>query len=428
MPTRPALADEHKRLLWLLAVATFFEGYDFSVITVALPQLRDDFGLSKSSASLWVAVLYLGALPAVWLTRRADRFGRRQALLISITGYTVATACTAVTPSIETFVAAQFVARFFIAAEVSVSWTLVAEELPADRRGFGFGILALADALGVGWASILQATVLAPTGASWRWLYAAAVPVLLVAAFLRRALPESHRFTSAAREHHLVTHWSAVLRPPHRRRLLLVAGTLLLLSLSSQAVTFVVDFMQSERGLSSSAANITLVGAGTLVLPVLTGAGRLSDRVGRKPVVCTALVVEVAGLFVFFFLAHGQLPLLAALTLVYAGTFAAWPTGGSFGTEMFPTNVRALANSTVAIARLVGQFFSFALASAFIALTGTQANAVAILTVGPLAGAVLIARFFPETGGRDLEDVAAELPPLVGVSAVPPEDGGEDAA
>src|SRR5690348_2491691 len=72
------LSPQHRRLLWLLGVASFFEGYDFSAVTVALPQLRDTFGLSQSTASLWVAILYLGAAPALWLSRYADRAGRRR--------------------------------------------------------------------------------------------------------------------------------------------------------------------------------------------------------------------------------------------------------------------------------------------------------------------------------------------------------------
>ena len=406
-----ALTSQHKRLLWLLGVASFFEGYDFSAVTVALPQLRDSFGLSQSGASLWVALLYLGAAPALWLTRNADRHGRRRALLVSITGYTVATAATAVTPSIATFVAAQFVARLFLAAEVALAWTVVAEELPADRRGLGFGILALASALGSGWASILQGALLAPLGASWRWLYAAALPVLLVAAFLRRSLPESSRFTEAARSRHLAEKWTAILRPPHRANLLLLSGTIFLLHLTSQAIVFVVDFMQTQRGLSPSAANFTLVAAGALALPLLTVAGRFSDRYGRKPIACVALVVDAVGLYAFFFLAHSRLGLFAALALTYAGTFAAWPTAGSFASELFPTSLRALGNSAVGVARLLGQFSSFMLAGAFITVTGSLSTAVAILTVGPLAGAVLIAVFFPETGGRELEDIPAADPP-----------------
>lgn len=409
----------HWRLLWLLGVACFFEGYDFSAVSVALPQLRDSFGLSQSSASLWVAVLYLGSLPAVLLSRRADRHGRRRMLLLSISGYTVATAATAFAPGIGAFVAAQVVARLFLALEVALAWTVVAEELPAERRGLGFGFLALASALGTGWASILMALVLSPLGASWRWLYVAAVPVLVVAALLRRTLPESHRFAEAEQRHALAERWTVILRPPHRARLLLLCATGFLLAMTAQATVFVVDFMESDRGLSASKANLALVASGAVVLPLLTLAGRVSDRVGRKPVAVVSLAVETVGLFVFFFAAHGWVELFGALALVYAGTFGAWPTTGSFGAELFPTSLRALGNSSAGVAKLVGQFCSFAFASALITATGSQSRAVAVLAAGPVLAAVLIATAFPETGGRELDEVVeVELPPAAGLPAV----------
>ncbi len=416
------LEPQHRRLLWLLGVASFFEGYDVATVGVALPQLREAFGLSQSAASLWVAVLYLGAGPALFLTRRADRFGRRPALLVSITGYTVATALTAMAPSMPWFAAAQVVARLFLAAEVALAWTVVAEELPARSRGFGFGLLALATALGAGWASLLQAVVLAPLGASWRWLYAAAVPVLVVAAALRRSLPESGRFTAAAQHAALAPRWTVITQRPYRSIALLLCGTVLLLQLTSQATVFVIDFMQSDRGLSASQANLTLIAAGALVLPLLTIAGRVSDRVGRKPVAVAALGVETVGLFVFFFVAHGQLGLFLSLALVYAGSFGAWPTVGSYGPELFPTQLRALGSSAVGVAKLVGQFSSFVLAGALITLTGTQSNAVAVLAAGPVLGAVLVAWRFPETGGRELEEVIGDTEVVAdGVPvAVPP--------
>lgn len=414
------LSPQHRRLLWLLGVASFFEGYDFSAVTVALPQLRDTFGLSQSTASLWVAILYLGAAPALWLSRYADRAGRRRALLISITGYTIATAATALVPSIEAFVGVQFAARLFLAAEIALAWTVVAEELPADRRGLGFGILALASALGSGWASILQGALLAPLHGSWRWLYAAAVPVLVVAALLRRSLPESSRFATVAGRDELVAHWTVILRPPHRGRLVLLATTAFLLQMTSQAIVFVVDFMQTQRGLSPSAANFTLVASGALALPLLVVAGRLSDRIGRKPIACVSLCVATAGLVCFFFLARTQVELFLGLALTYAGTFGAWPTGGSFASEMFPTALRAFGNSAVGMAKLLGQFSSFMLAGALIAATGGLSTAVLILSAGPILGAVLIAARFPETGGRDLDEVSSvTLPPYAGVTAVP---------
>jgi MFS family permease len=147
---RGQLEPRHVQLLRLLAAASFFQGYDLNVIMVALPQVRHSFGLSQAQASDWLALLFLGALPALFLARQADRYGRRRLLLVSIAGYTVATAATAAAPTIITFGLCQLCAQAFLALEATLTWTVIAEELPARARGFGFGVLAMLDALGAG--------------------------------------------------------------------------------------------------------------------------------------------------------------------------------------------------------------------------------------------------------------------------------------
>jgi len=399
------LDQKHKRLLWLLAVACFSEGYDFALLTVALPQVRHTFHLSHAHADLWIALLYLGALPALAWGRRADRHGRRGVLLLSIVGYTLAAAVTAASPSVGFFVACQFVARCFIATQVAVAWTMAAEDLPAERRGFGFGVLALASALGTGFCSIIQATVLSPLDASWRWLYLLALPFLVVVVFLRRELPESGRYLALDRRTTSDQPVSVLFHRPFARPLLVVCLAVLLCNLTTEAVVFSLDFMQTQRGLSSSTANLLLVAAGAAALPVLVLSGRLSDRIGRRGVCVAGLLVQAGGLLVFFIVARGAVALGFSLALVYLGLFAAWTTGNGFAVEMFPTSLRAAASSAAAIAKLLGQSASFAIGAAVLTATHRPDSTITVLVAGPIVGAFIIALLLPETSRRELTDV-----------------------
>jgi MFS family permease len=405
------LEQRHVRLLWLLAVACFSEGYDFALLTVALPQLRDTFHLSHAHADMWIALLYLGALPALAWGRRADSHGRRGVLLWAIVGYTLASAITAAAPVIEFYVAFQFIARCFIATEVAVAWTMAAEDLPAERRGTGFGVLALASACGTGFCSILQAVVLSPLNASWRWLYLLALPFLLVSQFLRRHLPESDRYLAVERRTTTATSPTVLLRPPFIGPLLLVCVTVMLCNLTTEATIFSIDFLETQRHLSASEANLLLVAAGAIALPVLTLSGRLSDRVGRRRVCVAGLLIMSVGLLVFFIVARGGLQLGLALGLVYLGLFSAWTTGTAFAVEMFPTPLRGAASAAAAMAKLLGQSASFAIAAALLTITRRPEVTISVLVIGPIVGAFLIARFFPETSNRELEDA---VPATVG--------------
>ncbi len=401
------LTRHHWRLLGMLGAASFFEGYDINIVIVALPQIRETFSLSQAQASLWISVLFLGALPALLLSRRADRIGRKRLLILTVWGYSIATAFTAAATSIVLFAALQFSARVFLAAEVAVAWTMLAEELPAHKRGLGFGALAMLSALGTGLAAIIWGLAFAPLEISWRWLYVAGLPVLGLVIWLRRELPESRRFEAARDQRRLTSRWTQIFTPPYRGWLLLACTALFLAELTTQAQIFVVDFMQTQRGLSPSAANLVLITAGALAIPVLIYAGALSDRYGRKKVAIFFLVVSVTGPLLLFLVARSAIALFASLALTYAGSFGAWPTLGAYGSELFPTRLRALGSAAVGFAKVGGQFASFVAAAALIGALGSLSLAVAALALGPLL-AVFAVVALPETKGKELEVLSGD--------------------
>ena len=70
------LEGQQRFLLVLVGTATFFEGYDRSIVALALRQIRDSFELTQSEASFWLTFLYLGALHAL-AVREAGALARR---------------------------------------------------------------------------------------------------------------------------------------------------------------------------------------------------------------------------------------------------------------------------------------------------------------------------------------------------------------
>jgi MFS family permease len=400
------LERRHWFLLLALGAAAFFQGYDLSIVTVAMRQIRHSFGLTQATASLWIGLLFLGALPAIFLTRQADKRGRRQVLLFSVLGYTVATGLTSLAPTMGAFVTCQFFARLFIATESAIVWTMVAEELPAGSRGFGFGWMAMLGAMGTGMSALLYGAVLTPLGASWRWLYVIAVPPLLGLAWLRKRLPESRRFQLAEQSHALASRWQQVLKPPHRRWLGLLCFTAVLATLTTHAATFAVDFMETSHHLSATKASLLIVGAGAPAIAMLVVAGALSDRYGRKLIGCSFGLLAVVGALTFYFLANNPLSLYLTITITLVGMFGAGPSLGAFATELFPTSLRAMGGSAVSISHVVGQSISLGVGGFLLHATGSMPQTAAVLALGPLAMIVVVAVWFPETHGRELEDIA----------------------
>jgi putative MFS transporter len=329
--------------------------------------------------------------------------------MYSIVGYTIFTGMSALAPNVGWYTAAQFMAKVFLNAEAAIVWTMVAEELPAKARGFGFGVLATASALGAGFGAIVFGVGLAPAGISWRWLYVIGLPPLFFVGWLRRSIPESTRFERARDGGHLAERWQKILEPAHRRWLILVVVTALLTELTVQAGTFTIDYMQTGRHLSTGTANLVLVMAGLPGIPILVIAGSLSDHYGRRLVGCGFAAVGTLGALGFFWLPGGVPVLLPCLAITLAGQFGAWPTLSGYASELFPTSLRGQAGSWANVARLIGDVLSFWFAALLLHATDQDFPiTVTVLGIGPVIAVVLFAVAFPDTHGRELEDIAPD--------------------
>lgn len=350
-------------------------------------------------------MLYLGALLAVPLALRADRVGRKRLLIISIIGYTVATAATAFAPTAVVFTGCQFVARLFLNAEAAVVWTLAAESLPARARGVGFGWLQMMNTLGVGFGAIAFGGIIHPLGISWRWMYLFGVPPLLLVTWLRRHLPESRRFEAARREGRLERDWRALFRPPHRRWIVLVIVVGVCMNLSQQASSFAVDFLQTQRHLGATTASFMLVAAGIPGIPFMVLAGAASDRYGRRVVGCALAGLGVLGAVAFFWMPGGPIVLGVAMVVMLLGVLGAGPVLGAYSAELFGTSVRSQAVAWATVAGVGGQAASLAIGGALLGVLDNLSLTVTLLGIGPIIALVIIWLNYPDTHGRELEDV-----------------------
>ena len=397
------LSTDHIFLLVVLGATSFFDGYDTAIKTAALTQIRGTFDLTKGEASALFGLIFLGALPAIIITRYADRVGRRRLLIYCVMGYTLFTATTALAPTPQMFTASQFMQQLFIVAEGAIVFTMAAEELPAGARGFGFGVLTMNAALGAGFASILFG-ILEPIGVSWRWLYVIGIPFLFIVMVMRRRLPESRRFEAARDTGTLARSWREIVGPAVRWSLFLVVITTFLTQLIQQAGSFTIDFLQTDRGLSASAANGMLVLAGLPGIPIMVAAGAISDRYGRRIVGCWFAFASVIGGLGFFFLPGGPLVLLPCMSLTIVGQLGAWPVLQTYTSELFPTRLRSSAAAWANVAGVIGRSASLLIA-AILLQTYSQSVTAAYLSIGPIIAIVIFAVWFPDTHGRELEEI-----------------------
>jgi hypothetical protein len=83
-------------------------------------------------------------------------------------------------------------------------------------------------------------------------------------------------------------------------------------------------------------------------------------------------------------------------------------TLSAFGVELFPTSSRATAAGLRLVCVTLGGSVGLLLESLLYRVVASHWVAISALTVLALPGALLVARCFPETAGRTLEDIAPE--------------------
>jgi putative MFS transporter len=325
-----------RRLFAFLGVATFFEGYDFFALTQVLPSLRQDFGIDREAAGLLVGVINFGTLLAYLLVSRADRWGRRRVLSVTILGYALFTFLSGFSPNVLVFGCLQMVARVFLIGEWATSMVIAAEEYPASRRGTVVGVVSAASSLG----AVVCAGVVPIVTRLWGWraVYWVGVLPLLLMAWARRDLRETARFEQAAIEPKRPL-W-AILAGPHRRRVLELAAIWFLTYVCTQnAVTFWKDYAIREVGITDKAAAGVVTIAALASMPLIFWVGKFFDLVGRKPgaiVVYLAVILGVLGAY----LLHGTLGLTLAMFAAMFGLAAVLTLLNTITTELFPTELR----------------------------------------------------------------------------------------
>ncbi|BBG00279.1 MULTISPECIES: MFS transporter [Pseudonocardia] len=165
-----------------------------TMVVPLLPRFPELLSVSPSTASwLITANLVAGAVSAPVLGRLGDMFGKRRMLLVALGLVGTGSLLGALAPGIELLLVARVLqgAAFGV---IALGMSLMRDILPADRVGFGVGLMS--SSLGFGGAIGLPITGVVAQFASWRWLFAgAAVLAVLQLVLVRRLVAESGRRT-----------------------------------------------------------------------------------------------------------------------------------------------------------------------------------------------------------------------------------------
>ncbi|MBI2771941.1 MAG: MFS transporter [Burkholderiales bacterium] len=279
----------------LLALGLGMVGLDRFIINPLFPVMQKDLGLNYQDLGLISGVLALTwGLASVYAGRLADRIGRKKVLMAAITLFSLLVATTGLAAGLASLLLIRALMGLAEGAYVppSIVATVVAAK-PA-RVGLMTGIQQMAMPLvGLGLGPVL-AVALLKVVPSWHWVFAiAALPGLLLAVVMARVLRDDAPPARAVPAAPQPGRWPEVLR--HRGVIVNTVAMFCYLTCMITLGAFMPSYLTDHLHLGLDQMAFVLAGmgggsAGLLVVPAL------SDRLGRKPVMVMALVIQLAAL------------------------------------------------------------------------------------------------------------------------------------
>lgn len=174
-----------------IMLATIMQALDTTIANVALPHMQGSLQASQDQIT-WVLTSYIVAsaiaLPLTgWL---CARFGRRQVFIVSVIGFTIASALCGLATSLGGIVAARLLQGVFGAALVPLSQAVLLDINPPHKVG---------SAMAIWGAGIMVGPILGPMlggwlteNLDWRWVFFINLPVGIFALYgIWRYLPEN---------------------------------------------------------------------------------------------------------------------------------------------------------------------------------------------------------------------------------------------
>ncbi len=448
-PSRPPLSKTERsgilrRAIGASAMGNATEWFDYGVYAYAAVYIQHVFFPSdnESTAALYTLLVFavsflVRPLGGMVLGPLGDRVGRSRVLAATIIMMATATFLVGVLPGYATIgiwapillVVLRMVQGFSTGGEYGGAATFMAEHSPDRKRGFFGSFLEFGTLAGftLGALAVLGTELVVGKEAmgewGWRIPFLIGGPLGLVGLYLRSKVEDTPVFNelveSGETEEELSSTFKDLWRD-YKRPLLALAGLVVALNVTNYTLLAYMPTYLEQKIDMSSTSSLTLIIIGQVVMmAVIPFSGRLSDRLGRKPM----WWVSLGGLFVmavpmYLLMAQGFFPALvgfAVLGLLYVLQLS---TISATFPAMFPTHVR-FAGFAIAYNISTALFGGTAPAAneKLIALTGSELVPAYYMMAACVVGAVALL-FVPETArasirGTGVPGVDTEVKPLV---------------
>jgi len=424
---QPKLVAAHWGLMLTLTMALVIDVMKPATLGFVVPGTMREYDLTRQEVALLPFVALTGTTVGSYAWGvLADRMGRRGAILLAAIMFIGTSICGAM-PSFGWNLAMCFLMGLSAGGMLPITYTLLAETVPARHRGWFLVLLGGVGLVG-GYLAASSAAALLEPHFGWRIMWFLGLPTGVALVLLNRFIPESPSFLLL---HGELAEARIVMRRYHmtpsslpkrqtegigggrllRRPFGVVTLALNLCALAWGLVNYgLLLWMPADlraKGISVAASDALLAHAALFALPTAVVTALLYQRWSTKWTLVLVSSVTLAGLLGVTLLGsvvplQGAMPVVL-LTLLLVGTGGVIAVLLPFSAESYPAAVRGRATGLVAGSSKLGGIVA-QLVTMGAAVPGLAMAALA-LAVPVALGATLAGRYGAETRGRRLEEL-----------------------
>lgn len=423
-------------LSFISALGGYLFGFDFAVISGALPFLQQKFGLNAYWEGFATGSLALGAIIGCLAAGRvADKYGRRPGLLLAAAIFALSSIAMAFAPGRDFFIAARCCAGIGVGMASLLSPMYIAEIAPPHLRGRMVAVNQLTIVLGILATNLINYKLRNYGEDAWRWMFGLGfVPSVLFFAGalwlpesprwlirvgrLDKALSVLQKIGDASFAENSAGQIRASLHGQTAGKLSDVFGKKILpvvlvgmgLAVFQQFCGINTVFNYAPRIFESIGASqddqllqTVFIGGVNLVFTVL--AMLLVDKLGRKPLMLIGALALAVLYVVVAQLLHHQSELVSWFLLAAIGVYAMSlaPVTWVLISEIFPNNVRGQATSIAVVVLWAAYFIIVFTFPVMFELWGDRCFYIYAFVCA--AGFVFVWKKVRETKGKSLEEL-----------------------
>jgi MFS family permease len=324
VPPSQGIDRAHRRVIVASALGTVFEWYDFYLYGSLAAVIGKQFfaGVNDTTAFIFALLAFSAGfavrpLGAVVFGRLGDLVGRKHTFLLTIMIMGSATALVGVLPTHATIgvaapcilIGLRLLQGLAIGGEYGGAATYVAEHAPSHQRGYYTSWIQTTATLGLILSLLVVFSCLLLIGEifeawGWRVPFLLSTVLLAISVYIRMQMEESPVFKEMRADGKLsrapvaeaLGRWSNL-------KLVLLAlfgATAGQGAVAYCSLVYMLLFLEQTLKVDSTSSTLFVVGALAFTTPLFVVFGRLSDRIGRKPLVMGGFVVAIFTVFPLF--------------------------------------------------------------------------------------------------------------------------------